>query len=433
MISNEEYMTARIAELEAQLSHKDEIIREHEAAAIRMVGLIEQAEARTESLEEDVRITHAVSMELQRDANARAESAIASANAWTEAALNHWPLHKAFDPTNPAGMIANIVQASEARAEEAERQAGAIEAAFTAGKLQYESDDLSGQKTECPHPQDSIERHWWTRGYAYTARVIRYLMEMTARSECEALYKNAESEASRLRAALEAVEKWMSGKGDGYALFDLWGAGDIGCFEDIEWDWETTIESVRDLSIALSKLSGEDLPDWRIEPVVLYRQILAALSPDCQRQAALSKTSAGHWAASRAQFEYITATWRFGLVLEEPPSWFVATIDGFSDSGALDKAFVFALRQAALGGEERPDDYSEYWGMSESKARAIMEEVASRASNLKRGGKDKQMKCIPTWGTRYCVNCLRFIKRRDQKCAARSRAALAKRDGEGEA
>ena len=94
---------------------------------------------------------------------------------------------------------------------------------------------------------------------------------------------------SRLRAALEAVEKWMSGKGDGYALFDLWGAGDIGCFEDMEWDWETTIDSVRDLSVPIKNLSGEDLPDWRIEPVALYRQILAALSPDCLRQAAIGK------------------------------------------------------------------------------------------------------------------------------------------------
>jgi hypothetical protein len=56
-----------------------------------------------------------------------------------------------------------------------------IEAAFIAGR------DASGNAT-CPHHPATGEAHWWTRGFAYSARLHRALM--------------AETEVSKLKAKL---------------------------------------------------------------------------------------------------------------------------------------------------------------------------------------------------------------------------------------
>ena len=43
-----------------------------------------------------------------------------------------------------------------------------IEQWFTDGKLAGEL-----ELRECPHPEGSLARHWWTRGSAYSARLLR--------------------------------------------------------------------------------------------------------------------------------------------------------------------------------------------------------------------------------------------------------------------
>lgn len=50
-------------------------------------------------------------------------------------------------------------------------------------------DDSEGTATRCPYPEDSVERHWWTRGYSYRYRILRAL--------------KAEIERDRYRQALE--------------------------------------------------------------------------------------------------------------------------------------------------------------------------------------------------------------------------------------
>lgn len=50
--------------------------------------------------------------------------------------------------------------------------ADTIEQWFTDGKL---AGELSEQEPRivCPHPEGSLARHWWTRGFAYAARLLR--------------------------------------------------------------------------------------------------------------------------------------------------------------------------------------------------------------------------------------------------------------------
>jgi hypothetical protein len=115
--------------------------------------------------------------------------------------------------------------------------------------------------------------------------------EITLREACDEinrlsrLLRAAEARAERYRAALEAVEKWFSRPEDGYPIYDHWGDGTIGDWDDNQWDWDTVLASVRDSTIPLYKL-GAEIREWDdIEEITLYRQILAALSG--QRQAAL--------------------------------------------------------------------------------------------------------------------------------------------------
>src|SRR5262245_4145647 len=78
------------------------------------------------------------------------------------------------------------------RAEQAEAQLAECETAFMAGKTKHEFDDANNAHTECPHDAGTNARHWWTRGYSYSARMLRAM--------------EAEADAARLRAALEMVE-----------------------------------------------------------------------------------------------------------------------------------------------------------------------------------------------------------------------------------
>ena len=53
-----------------------------------------------------------------------------------------------------------------------------IEALFTEGGRAFqnaysENRGFEGIVESCPHPEDSREHHWWTRGWAYAARLIR--------------------------------------------------------------------------------------------------------------------------------------------------------------------------------------------------------------------------------------------------------------------
>jgi hypothetical protein len=62
-----------------------------------------------------------------------------------------------------------------------------IDAWFSEGDRQAKADEETGAHTECPYPDKSVERHWWTRGSAYVNRLLRAL--------------KAEKELERLKAS----------------------------------------------------------------------------------------------------------------------------------------------------------------------------------------------------------------------------------------
>lgn len=50
-----------------------------------------------------------------------------------------------------------------------------IEKVFSDGCATAVNDEHTGRQNECPHPEGSLARHWWTRGYSYYWRTFRAL------------------------------------------------------------------------------------------------------------------------------------------------------------------------------------------------------------------------------------------------------------------
>src|SRR5262245_57906499 len=94
--------------------------------------------------------------------------------------------------TTESGIRLSIAGRIEFLHRQSEAQLAECETAFMAGKTKHEFDDANNAHTECPHDAGTNARHWWTRGYSYSARMLRAM--------------EAEADAARLRAALEMVE-----------------------------------------------------------------------------------------------------------------------------------------------------------------------------------------------------------------------------------
>src|SRR5262245_54796441 len=107
------------------------------------------------------------------------------------------------------------------RAEQAEAQLAECETAFMAGKTKHEFDDANNAHTECPHDAGTNARHWWTRGYSYSARMLRAM--------------EAEADAARLRAALAEyadAANWYVDRESGPAHWG-WLGGDPTAFAQL--------------------------------------------------------------------------------------------------------------------------------------------------------------------------------------------------------
>ncbi len=145
--------------------------------------------------------------------------------------------------------------------------------------IQSENDSLKTQLTAAEARAEAAEksaanlREELQRHYEIAHR------EITCQSQRATA---AESRAERMRAALEAVEKWMESE-DG-PIYRLWEDTDICAYDNAELTWEQALAEVRDTKIDAVTL-GHGVK-W--EAITLYREILAALNPpDCQRQLAL--------------------------------------------------------------------------------------------------------------------------------------------------
>ena len=54
------------------------------------------------------------------------------------------------------------------------KTANKIDTIFQEGMQQFEIDESGGVGVDCPYSKRrQLERHWWTRGYAYQARLFR--------------------------------------------------------------------------------------------------------------------------------------------------------------------------------------------------------------------------------------------------------------------
>jgi len=103
-----------------------------------------------------------------------------------------------------------------------------IEAVFREGVRAGESvatqrDGTRGEREQSPYPADSLQHHWWTRGFSYTARLLRAIeAEMAlekvaapitpvAERTCEVLptvfAESVEDEAQRLSEDFERFSK----------------------------------------------------------------------------------------------------------------------------------------------------------------------------------------------------------------------------------
>src|SRR5262245_8093606 len=117
--------------------------------------------------------------------------------------------------------ILNQLIAAEARIRELEAQLAECETAFMAGKTKHEFDDANNAHTECPHDAGTNARHWWTRGYSYSARMLRAM--------------EAEADAARLRAALAEyadAANWYVDRESGPAHWG-WLGGDPTAFAQL--------------------------------------------------------------------------------------------------------------------------------------------------------------------------------------------------------
>jgi hypothetical protein len=92
----------------------------------------------------------------------------------------------------------------------------------------------------------------------------------------------AEDDSKRYRVVLAKVEAYMAGESG--PLCRLWENCDIGDYDDNQTDWEQTLFDLRDWKNgcvpAASLGGGTEWPE-----VLLYREILAALSPDARESA----------------------------------------------------------------------------------------------------------------------------------------------------
>ncbi len=65
------------------------------------------------------------------------------------------------------------------------KTAEAIERAFQEGTVDYERGGGAAD-TKCPYSRRKLlERHWWTRGFAYQARLFRAIKAEAARQPAE--------------------------------------------------------------------------------------------------------------------------------------------------------------------------------------------------------------------------------------------------------
>lgn len=80
-------------------------------------------------------------------------------------------------------------------------RADEIEALFVAGDKHARIDEDTGGHTECPYADETIERHWWTRGYANMARILRALKAEEKNRELEARIRAQEAELAKWRQA----------------------------------------------------------------------------------------------------------------------------------------------------------------------------------------------------------------------------------------
>lgn len=138
---------------------------------------------------------------------------------------HHCSIHASFS----AGCLNCRLAQREGRVAELEAQLANIDLHFQSGDKQAEINWDNGEEVECPWADQTVERHWWTRGYSYKWRILRALA-------AEAERDTAQQGIAKLEAKVAATEQFAR---DVATQFDNWLAdrrNDSG-FDSVEFDY----------------------------------------------------------------------------------------------------------------------------------------------------------------------------------------------------